>query len=72
MTKSSLDNLIALLVKECSRRPKLNHVSEDTVRDIVNTLEDEIFSEDNRKKSIESLEKIIDPIVERIYQEEKK
>jgi len=71
MIKSSLENLIALLVKECSQRPELNHVSEDTVRGIVNTLEGEIFSEDNMKKSTELLEKIIDPIVEKIYREEK-
>ena len=72
MTKSSLENLILLLVTECSQRPKLNHISEDIVKDIVNTLKDEIFSDDNRKNSIASLENIIDPIVEKIYLEEKK
>ena len=71
MSKSSLENLIQLLVEECSRRPDLRHISEDVVTKIVNSLENEIFSEDNRKSSIASLDKILDPIIEQIYQEGK-
>lgn len=71
-SNSSLENLIKLLVNECTKRPGLVHISEDVIRKIVHSLEKEIFSEDNRKSSISSLEKILDPIVDQIYQEDKK
>jgi|APSaa5957512493_1039668.scaffolds.fasta_scaffold56834_2 hypothetical protein len=78
MSKSSLEHLVQLLIEECAKDirsmpayPELHHVSEDIVTKIVKTLEGEIFSEDNRKGSIASLDKILDPIVDQIYQEEK-
>ncbi len=72
MSKSSLDNLIELLVKECAKNPDLSLISEETVKEIVNSLEKEIFAEDNRKSSISSLDKILDRIVDQIYEEDKK
>ena len=72
MQTNSLENLITLLVNECTKRPGLVHISEDVIRKIVHSLEKEIFSEDNRKSSISSLEKILDPIVDLIYEEDKK
>lgn len=72
MSKSSLEHLIQLLVEECNKRPQLSHVSEEIVAKMVYSLEGKIFSEDNRKSSKESLDKILDPIVDQIYQEEKK
>ncbi len=72
MSKSSLDNLIELLVKECAKNPDLSLISEETVKEIVNSLEKEIFAEDNRKSSISSLDNILDRIVDQIYEEDKK
>ncbi len=72
MSKSSLENLTELLVKECASRESLHFVSEEIVEEIVISLEKEIFSEDNRKSSIASLDKILDRIVIQIYEEEKK
>ena len=72
MSKSSLENLTELLVKECASRKSLHFVSEEIVEEIVISLEKEIFSEDNRKSSIASLDKILDRIVIQIYEEEKK
>jgi predicted transcriptional regulator YheO len=72
MSKSSLDNLIELLVNECAKNPDLSLISEETVKEIVNSLEKEIFAEDNRKSSISSLDKILDRIVDQIYEEGKK
>ncbi len=69
---SSLEHLIDLLVEECSNRPELKSISKETITEIVNSLDSQIFSEDDRKTSIEALNKILDPIVEEIYQEEKK
>tara|TARA_B100001769_G_C22040877_1_gene559394 strand:+ start:175 stop:393 length:219 start_codon:yes stop_codon:yes gene_type:complete len=72
VSKSSLENLTELLVKECASRESLHFVSEEIVEEIVISLEKEIFSEDNRKSSIASLDKILDRIVIQIYEEEKK
>ena len=72
MSKSSLEHLIQLLVEECGKRTQLSHVSEEIVAKIVYSLEGKIFSEDNRQSSKESLDQILDPIVDQIYQEEKK
>ena len=68
---SSLEHLIDLLVKECSNRPELKALPKETITEIVNSLESQIFAEDDRKASIDALNKILEPIVEEIYQEEK-
>ena len=72
MSQSSLKNLIELLVNECANKPQLSHLSQEVVTDIVLSLEDEIFSEDNRRSSISSLDTILDKIVDQLYLEEKK
>ena len=68
---SSLDHLIGLLQEECSKRSELQILPKKTIIEIVNSLESQIFAEDDRKASIASLDKILDPIVDAIYQEEK-
>lgn len=68
---SSLDHLIGLLEEECSKRLELQILPKKTIIEIVNSLESQIFAEDDRKASIASLDKILDPIVDVIYQEEK-
>ena len=68
---SSLEHLIDLLVEECSNRTELKALPKETITEIVNSLESQIFAEDDRKASIDALNKILEPIVEEIYQEEK-
>ena len=68
---SSLEHLIDLLVEECSNRAELKALPKETITEIVNSLESQIFAEDDRKASIDALNKILEPIVEKIYQEEK-
>ena len=68
---SSLDHLIGLLQEECSKRSELQILPKKTIIEIVNSLESQIFAEDDRKASIASLDKILDPIVDAIYQEGK-
>ena len=68
---SSLEHLIDLLIDECSNRPDLKSLPKETITEIVNSLESQIFAQDDRKASIDALNKILEPIVEEIYQEEK-
>ena len=69
--ESSLDNLTSLLVEACSSNEKLTQVTRDRIVEIVESLRKHTFSEDDRKSSVASMNKIIDRIVDDIYQGEK-
>ena len=71
-TASSLEQLVSLLNEACSKNPNLKAISTDVVEQIVQSLEKHVFSEDDRKASVKAMHNILDPIVEEIYDGEKK
>lgn len=71
-TASSLEQLVSLLNEACSKNPNLKTISTDVVEQIVQSLEKHILDEDDRRASVEAMNKILDPIVEEIYDGEKK
>jgi len=63
LNKSGLDQLTDSLIEACKNHPVLKKVDEATIQKIITTLNVEQFSND-RKASIQSLNYLLDSIVE--------
>ena len=66
--ESSMDSLIKLLVEACSKNEYLEGVDSEVIKRIVSSIEGQVFSTDDRKESIKLLDKIIDEVVNEMYQ----